>query len=138
MHELCDDLQIPRGRGRQTALAALVGLNPNAARKWLLGDGYPNIDVAVSLCDRAGVNMNWLLQGTLPKKVDKKTDTKALILDEALHTLAPDDAQQVFDFIGYKLEKADRLIVGERLTRYMKMLDAFKDDMQLRKKPPTT
>lgn len=108
------------------------------SRKWLLGDGYPNIDVAVTLCDRAGVNVNWLLQGTLPKQRNAKTDTKALILDEALHTLQPADAQQVFDFIGYKLEKSDGIIVGERLSRYMKMLDAFKEDMNARKRPPTT
>lgn len=136
MNELCDDLGITPGRGRQTELAKVVRLNPNAVRKWLHGDGYPNIDVAVALCDRAGINVNWLLQGTLPKRIASKTDTKALILDEALHTLPPNDAQQVFDFIGYKLERSEAPIVGERLSRYMKMLDAFKEDMQSTKRPP--
>jgi transcriptional regulator with XRE-family HTH domain len=138
MNELCDDLGIPAGRGRQTELAKLVGLNPNAARKWLHGDGYPNLDVAVALCDRAGVHVNWLLQGTLPKRIDSKTDTKALILDEALHTLEPNDAQQVFDFISFKIEKSSAPIVGERLSRYMKMLDAFRADMQQNKRPPNS
>lgn len=136
MNELCDDLGIPAGRGRQTELARLVGLNPNAARKWLHAEGYPNIDVAVALCDRAGIHINWLLQGTLPKRIDSKTDTKALILDEALHTLLPNDAQQVFDFISYKIERSEVPIVGERLSRYMKMLDAFKDDMLQTKRQP--
>jgi transcriptional regulator with XRE-family HTH domain len=130
MNELCDDLGIPAGRGRQTDLARLVGLNPNAARKWLQGAGYPTIDIAVWLADRAGVHVNWLLQGTLPKRIHNRTDTKVLILDEALHTLPPNDAQQVFDFITYKIEKSEVPIVGERLSRYMKMLDAFKQDMQ--------
>lgn len=136
MNELCDDLGIPPGRGRQTELARLVKLNPNAARKWLHAEGYPNIDVAVALCDRAGIHISWLLQGTLPKRIDSRTDTKALILDEALHTLSADDAKQVFDFISYKIEKSEVPIVGKRLSRYMKMLDAFKADTQHTKRQP--
>lgn len=112
------------------------GLNANSARKWLQGKGYPNTEVSVALCDKAGININWLLQGTLPKFINRKTDTKALVLDEALHTLPADDAQQVLDFLGYKIGKVDGLIAGERLSRYMKMIDAFKTDMAKKRLPP--
>ncbi len=37
------------------------------------------------------------------------------------------DRQQVLDFIGYKIDRSSApLFTGERLARYMKMLDAFK------------
>lgn len=32
LHALCDDMQLPRGRGRQSALAAKFGVSPNADR----------------------------------------------------------------------------------------------------------
>lgn len=133
LHEICDDLKLPAERGRQTALAKLVGLTPNAARKWLQGDGLPEMAQAVKLAAMANVSVVWLLQGSGPKR-DTPVDTKALILDEALHALPTQDAQQVFDFIEYKFQKVDGVFAGERLARYMKMLDAFKQDMNDRDK----
>lgn len=123
---------LPRERGRQTELAKQFGFSPNAARKWLNGDGMPELENALRIANWAEVTIVWLLQGLGPKRGDK-IETKAIVLDEALHSLPVDDGQQVLDFIRYKIEKADGPIVGERLARYMTMLDAFGNDMKRKK-----
>lgn len=134
MAEVCDDLGIPAGRGRQKALGAMFGVTPKAARKWLVGDGYPELEMAVRISERAGVNLNWLLQGAGPKRGDK-VETKALVLGETVQALGAAQGAEVLDFIRFKLSGAHaaRLLASERVTRYMKMLDAFKADIQRRR-----
>lgn len=125
LNEVCDDLGLPK-HGRQTLLAKKFNVTQGATKKWLSGEGYPTIDNLVAICEWAGVNVNWMLQGTGPKRTDA-VDTKSLVLGEAVETMLPSDRQQVLDFIGYKIERSTApIFVGERLARYMKMLDAFK------------
>jgi hypothetical protein len=124
--ELCADLGIPAGHGQQAALGRMFNVTPKAARKWLVGDGYPEMETALKICDRAGVNINWLLQGVGPKRGDK-VETKALVLSEAIESLPIDERQQALNFLGYTLEHSSSVVfTKERLTRYMRMLDAFK------------
>lgn len=124
LHELCDDMDLPRGRGRQSALAAKFGVSPNAARKWLLGLGMPELDLAIRLASAAHANVLWLLQGVGPKRGDAFDTTPGELLD-AVQQLPPDDGQQVFDFIRYKIERADGWFASEKLAHYMAMLDKF-------------
>lgn len=129
LHELCDDMQLPPERGRQSRLAAIFRVTPNAARKWLNGEGMPELETAIEIANWADANVTWLLQGTGPKRGDR-VDTKALVLNEAIEALPAEAGQQVMDFIKYKIERADGPISGERLARYMTMLDAFARDMK--------
>jgi transcriptional regulator with XRE-family HTH domain len=123
MHEVCDDLGLPE-HGRQTKLAALLKVSQQAVGKWLSGETYPEMPRALALADRAGVNVAWLLQGVGPKR-GTKVDTKVLELGEALSEMPGDERQMVLDFIEYRISKS-QLFTGERLSRYMTMLDAFK------------
>lgn len=125
LHEVCDDMKLPK-HGRQTLLARKFDVTQGATKKWLSGDGYPSMDNIVAICDWAGVNVNWLVQGVGPKRTDG-IDTKSLILGEAIESMPEPDRQQALDFIGYKIERSSApIFTGERLARYMKMLDAFK------------
>jgi len=38
------------------------------------------------------------------------------------------ERDQVMDFLAFKFEKSADMFVGERLARYMTMIDAFKKD----------
>lgn len=125
MNEICDDLGIPAEHGRQAALGRRFGVTPKAARKWLMGDGYPELELAIAIAEAAGVNINWLLQGAGPKRGDR-IETKALVLNEAIEALPDEGRQQVLNFMGFTFQQADGIFTGERLARYMKMLDAFK------------
>lgn len=124
LHELCDDMGLPRDRGRQTALASKFGVSPNAARKWLLGLGMPELELAIRLAHTAHANVLWLLQGVGPKRGEEFDTTPGELLD-AVQQLPPDDGQQVFDFIRYKIERADGWFASEKLASYMAMLDKF-------------
>lgn len=126
LREVCDDMQLPE-HGRQTALARRFGVTQGATKKWLNGDGYPNIDKIVAICQWAGVNVNWLIMGAGPKRTDV-VETKVLILGEAIAAMPKSDREQVLDFLAFKFEKSADLFVGERLARYMTMIDAFKKD----------
>lgn len=134
LHEVCDDLDIPT-HGRQTELARRFDLTPNAARKWLKGEGMPNLDVAIAIAGMAGVNVNWLLQGVGPKRVDY-VDTKAFVLADAITALRAEDGQQVLDYLGYKIDRSGPLITGPRLTRYRTALEAFRSEIMKRRRRP--
>lgn len=121
--EVCDELKIPE-TGRQTALAKRFGVTPGAARKWLLGIGMPELDMAVQIAQAAHVNVLWLLQGAGPKR-GEAFDTEPGELLDAVQQLPDDDGQQVFDFIRYKIERADGWFASDKLAHYMVMLDRF-------------
>lgn len=124
LHDVCDDLGLVSGRGRQTALANHFGLTPNAARKWLLGIGMPELDKAIEIANAARVNVLWLLQGAGPKR-GEAFDTAPGELLEAVQHLPANEGQQVFDFIRYKIERADGWYAADKLANYMLMLDKF-------------
>lgn len=118
-------------RGRQTQLAQKLKVSQQAASKWLGGVTYPEMDRAIELAELAGVNVAWLLQGIGPKR-GSKIDAKVLELGEAIGELEQDERQLVLDFIEFRIHKSP-LIVGEKMARYMKMIDAFK---RTTKRPP--
>jgi transcriptional regulator with XRE-family HTH domain len=126
LNELCDDMKLPV-HGRQTALARTFHVGPKAARKWLIGEGYPELDLAISIAKWANASFNWLMTGQGAKR-EGHADTKVIVLGEALESMPEDDRQQAFDFIEYKIRRSETLFAGERLARYLTMIDAFKKD----------
>lgn len=128
LREICDDMGVPE-RGRQTELGRLFNVSPKAARKWLVGDGFPEIHMAISIARWADVSFDWLMTGVGIKKPGL-TSTKHIVLNEAIDSMPIDDRQQVLDFILYKIERNDALFRGDRLTRYLTMIDAFKKDRE--------
>jgi transcriptional regulator with XRE-family HTH domain len=126
LNEVCDDKKMPV-HGRQTELARLFSVGPKAARKWLIGEGFPEMELAIKIAKWAGVSFNWLMTGHGPKR-EGHADTKVVVLGEVLESMPGDDGQQVLDFIEYKIQRSESLFVGERLARYMTMIDAFKKD----------
>jgi transcriptional regulator with XRE-family HTH domain len=124
LNEVCTDKQLPLERGRQTELAAIFGVSPNAARKWLRGDGLPELSVAIKIAKWAGVHVEWLLSGRGPKRIG--VDAKSLVLGEVIQELPEADRQQALDFVRYKVERSSSVVfTGDKLARYMVMLDAF-------------
>lgn len=128
LHEICDDMGLPKVRGRQTKLAQLFKVSPNAARKWLQGLGMPEIELAVLIANWAGVNLNWLLQGVGPKH-GTRVDAKVLMLDEALHTLPREMGLDMIDNLRSKLERFGKITADEPAARYSVMLDAYEKEL---------
>lgn len=127
MNEVCDDKGL-KARGRQVALAKQFNVTNKAARKWLLGLGFPEMSTAVAIAQWGGVTVNWLLQGVGPKH-DRRIDTKALLLDEAVLALPRESAIDLIDNIRAKLERLGKLTAREPLKRYQPMLDAYEQEI---------
>lgn len=53
----------PRARGRRIALAKMMGMSGESARKWLTGETLPSMDNARQFAAKAGVQVDWLLTG---------------------------------------------------------------------------
>jgi len=121
LNQLCTEKGITPSRGRQTELAEMFGVSPNAARKWLLGEGMPQLEMATRIAHWAGVNVVWLLQGDGPKYVE--SDTKSGEFLEAVRSLPPHDSEAVLDFIRYKFERAEGWFAAEQIVAYSAMLD---------------
>lgn len=124
--QLCDEKGLPV-RGRQTLLGKAMQVTPNAARKWLVGEGLPELDMAVRLAKWGGVDVLWLLQGNGPKRTP--FDVKALVLDEALHALPKDAAHQALEYLRYTLERSMPPTAKEQVARYSVMIDAMLHDI---------
>lgn len=127
LNEVCDDMGLPRQHGRQTALAKVFGVTQGATKKWLNGLSWPGFDHIVAICNWAQVNVNWLVMGAGPKRTGP-LETKVLVLGEAIESMPKAERDQVMDFLAFKFEKSADMFVGERLARYMTMIDAFKKD----------
>jgi len=127
LREVCDDMNLPP-RGRQTALAHQLKVTQGATKKWLNGEGYPTMEKIVAICEWAGVNVNWLVMGVGAKRNDL-VDTKVLVLGEALDAMPKSDRQEVLNFLAFKFS-SQHAMAGERIARYMTMIDAFKKDRQ--------
>ena len=130
--ELCADKGLAAEHGRQTKLAAQFGVSPNAARKWLRGDGMPELQMAVEISEWAGVNVNWLLQGIGPKHGNRH-DLRGIVLDEVMRSFPAEERREVLDYIKYKLDRARASFTSERLSRYEKALENFKPEADLPK-----
>lgn len=86
LNEALDEspLHIPaKGDGRQTVVAKLFGVGQKAARKWLEGEGFPELEKAIEIAIRLSITVEWLLTGRGEKRVSDKSD---VFLAELLNT----------------------------------------------------
>lgn len=62
--------QIPQeGKGRQSVVGQLFGVDQKAARKWLKGEGFPTLEKCTDIAKRLNVSMEWLLTGRGDKRI---------------------------------------------------------------------
>jgi hypothetical protein len=130
MHEICDDLKLPKGRGRQTELGKLLEVTPKGARKWLTGAGWPEMDMAVRIANKAGVNVLWLLQGTGLKRGDRIDENTRTVV-EAIERLPTEERGRVLNYLRFELQEHPGWFAEETRARYVSAIDA------LTRKPPS-
>lgn len=126
LEEVCDDLGIARGHGRQAELGRRLGVTPKGARKWLTGQGFPELDKALKICELANVNINWLLQGVGPKRNDDEASV-GLVLTEGITSLEESDKAAVIDYMRFKFGASQGWFAEERRARYLHALDDLKN-----------
>lgn len=119
---VCDELNISRGHGRQTALGDRFHVTAKAARKWLLGMSYPEMPTALIICQAANVNVNWLLQGVPPMRGDR-VDPRTYALANAVESLPDEKRRAVLDHLRYQFERSEGWFAAEEIKRYLHQLD---------------
>jgi transcriptional regulator with XRE-family HTH domain len=129
VNELCDELGIEPGRGRQTALGKRFGVTPKGVRKWLLGIAYPEMPLAVAMCQAAGVNVLWLLQGSGPKHGDQ-IDPRLLHVAQALESMPKQQRDAVLDFMKYQVTQTGQWFAAEALRHFVDDIDALRAGTQ--------
>lgn len=78
LNEICDEMGLPeKFKGRQVSLAEIFykitgeKITPNAARKWIEGEGLPSTDKISILSRWANVESEWLISGYGEKRTIK-------------------------------------------------------------------
>lgn len=65
---LCDEKRVsPKFSGRHEELAKLFDVSRSATRKWCEGEGWPQWEQIIRICQLGGVRLDWLLRGRGPK-----------------------------------------------------------------------
>lgn len=59
----------PAGKNRQAALGNRFGVSQKAARKWLVGEGFPDTSITIKMAIEARVSYDWLMTGRAPMEV---------------------------------------------------------------------
>jgi transcriptional regulator with XRE-family HTH domain len=126
--ELCGDMKLP-ARGRQTQLARLFDVSQQATKKWLDGESLPKTETLNKIAEWAGVNVNWLQQGSGPK-TGNRVDAKVLMLDEAIRSLPPEQGIDLIDNLRAKLVRFGKLSAAEPNARYAVMLKAYEHELK--------
>jgi transcriptional regulator with XRE-family HTH domain len=121
LHEVCDLLDIPEGHGRQAQLGRRLGVSPKAARKWLTGAGWPEMDTAVRIAEMAEVELAWLLQGHGPMR--GSIDTETLTVAEAMKSLPTEERRRVLGYLRYEITQRRDWFAKETATRYSAAID---------------
>lgn len=63
MQKLGERIRHVRGRMSQEAFAGLLGISKGALGGYERGENCPNADVILTICDKCGINVSWLMSG---------------------------------------------------------------------------
>ncbi len=124
LSEVCDDMKMP-SRGRQTRLAEAFKVTPKAARKWLTGQGLPELEMVVRIAKWGHVHMDWLLTGRGPKR-GNLVDTKDLALGEMVKGLPAATREEIADYLSYKIERGVPSLAQEERARYLQVIAVYR------------
>jgi len=64
LNQVADLLKVPPvGKNRQSVMGKMFGVSQEAARKWLSGEGMPQLTKCIEICNKANISIDWLLTG---------------------------------------------------------------------------
>jgi hypothetical protein len=91
LNTLADEAQIPQ-RGRQRILGGMFGSGQKGARRWLIGNGFPQLQKCIEMSMHFGVHLEWLMTGRGPKNVLAKDDPYLMFIN--IFTSLPDEIKR--------------------------------------------
>ncbi|MBM2884070.1 hypothetical protein JFK97_06670 [Chromobacterium phragmitis] len=96
VNTVCDRLGIPpAGKNRQAELGKRFGVSQKAARKWLVGEGFPDTAITIKMAVDAKVSYDWLMTGRGPIDVADYATQRDDDLPLSQHVMFPAKGQPV-------------------------------------------
>lgn len=90
LNEVLDEHGVAsKGAGRQIAVGKEFGVTQNAVRKWLEGEGVPELTRSIEIAQRYRVCVEWLLTGNGSKYPDVAGEDQASALQQRYHSADP-------------------------------------------------
>lgn len=112
----------------QQQLADVAGVTAAAVAQWESGDSKTVRPENLFKVARAlNKSAEWLITGAGEQYM--KPD-----LHEIVNALPDDSQQQVFDFIEYRIDKAEGLLASDKAAEYTAMIEEFKRDLETRRR----
>lgn len=123
LNEVMDEspLGIPvKGSGRQMVVAKMFGVGQKAARKWMEGEGFPEMEKCIQIAKKLNVSLEWLLTGRGDKRV---LDNSDLVLSQFLALWFQMSKPLQIDILHYSsfLIEKTRVSVGPTVTAEAKV-----------------
>ncbi|MCD0492315.1 hypothetical protein LQD23_08395 [Chromobacterium violaceum] len=108
---VCDLLGIPpAGKNRQAELGNRFGVSQKAARKWLVGEGFPDTAISIRMAIEARVSYDWLMTGRGPMEVTEYSSDSD---DDGLavrRVVFPGDGKDPIGVYGEDLDELKRTL----------------------------
>lgn len=80
MNQVADILNIPpKGQNRQALLGKMFHVSQESARKWLAGEGMPQMEKSIEICKKANVSIEWFLTGRGIDRYDNTPEAQVLV-----------------------------------------------------------
>lgn len=109
LNEVMDEspLGIPaKGAGRQIVVAKMFGVGQKAARKWMEGEGFPEMEKCIQIAKKLGVSLEWLLTGRGDKRVMDGSDFNLSRLLGLWFQMSESLQMDVLNYSSFILEKS--------------------------------
>ena len=87
----------------QYKFAIWLNLSKSFVSELLRGEKLPSMDLAIILCDKFDVNIDWLMRGKEPKRHNDKQPSSPIL--DKFNQLCPDQQREVTEFIDFKLSQ---------------------------------
>lgn len=106
LNQLLDEIGVsPKGRGRQIAVGKMFGKNQKSARRWLEGEGFPELALAIRMATLFNVSLEWLLTGRGEKRLMEPTSALLAELLDCWYRLPETAQSEIVTFARYVAEK---------------------------------
>lgn len=106
LNQLLDETGVsPKGRGRQIAVGNMFGKNQKSARRWLEGEGFPELALAIRMATFFNVSLEWLLTGRGEKRIMETTSALLAELLDCWYRLPEASQTELVTYAKYVSEK---------------------------------
>ena len=100
-------LGIPaKGEGRQVVVAKMFSVGQKAARKWMEGEGFPEMEKCIIIARKLNVSIEWLLTGRGKRHMIDDANAGLTKLLALWFRMSEPLQNEVIDYSAYLIEKS--------------------------------